>query len=160
MRKRLSIGRFSRQADLRLSGHLIKFIDCCSAARMVATVTLPVSEARRSVIIDRGFTDDEAKVILRAALEATDPVRRWVPWIGAYTGARISEICQLRAEDVVKVDDIWCMKFDPEAGSLKTSGSERIIPVHPALIENGFLKFATTVKSGPLFADLTPDKFG
>lgn len=108
----------------------------------------------------RSFTDEEAKLILRAALAEKDPVRRWVPWIGAYTGARVSEICQLRSEDVIKVDDIWCMKFDPEAGSLKTSGSERIIPVHPALIENGFLKFATTVKSGPLFAELTPDKFG
>jgi hypothetical protein len=52
------------------------------------------------------------------------------------------------------------MKLDPEAGSLKTSGSERIIPLHPALIESGFLKFAATIKSGPLFAALSPDKFG
>ena len=52
------------------------------------------------------------------------------------------------------------MKFDPDAGSLKTSGSERIIPVHPALIENGFVKFAVKIKSGPLFAKLSPDKFG
>jgi len=59
----------------------------------------------------RSFTDEEAKVILRAALAEDDPVRRWVPWIGAYTGARVSEICQLRSEDVVKIDDIWCMKF-------------------------------------------------
>jgi integrase len=108
----------------------------------------------------RSFTDNEAKLILRAALSENDPVRRWVPWIGAYSGARVSEICQLRSEDIIKVDEIWCLKFAPEAGSLKTSGSERIIPVHPALIENGLLKFATTIKPGPLFADLTPDKFG
>jgi integrase len=108
----------------------------------------------------RSFTDEEAKVILKAALAEDDPVRRWVPWIGAYTGARVSEICQLRSEDVVKIEDIWCMKFSPEAGSLKTSGSERIIPVHLALIENGFLKFAAKTKSGPLFAELSPDKFG
>ena len=50
--------------------------------------------------------------------------------------------------------------MDPEAGSLKTSGSERIIPLHPALIESVFLKFVSTIKSGPLFADLSPDKFG
>ena len=89
-----------------------------------------------------------------------DYVRRWVPWIGAYTGARPTEICQLRAEDVIKVDDIWCLKFDPAAGSLKMSGSGRIIPLHPALIESGFLKFATKIKSGPLFLELSPDKFG
>jgi integrase len=108
----------------------------------------------------RSFTDAEAKLILGAALAEKDPVRRWVPWIGAYSGARVSEICQLRAEDVLQIEDIWCMKLDPEAGSLKTSGSERIIPLHPALIENGFLKFVATIKSGPLFAALSPDKFG
>ncbi|QDM14794.1 site-specific integrase [Tardiphaga sp. vice352] len=108
----------------------------------------------------RSFTDEEAKTILRAASASKDPVRRWVPWIGAYSGARVSEICQLRSEDVLQIDDIWCMKLDPEAGSLKTSGSERIIPVHPALIEAGFVKFASRAKSGPLFAELAPDKFG
>jgi integrase len=108
----------------------------------------------------RSFTDDEAKLILRAALAERDPVRRWVPWIGAYSGARVSEICQLRFEDVIQIDNIWCMKLDPQAGSLKTSGSERIIPLHPALIESGFLKFVDTIKSGPLFAGLSPDKFG
>ena len=104
----------------------------------------------------RSFTDEEAKTILRAAMLEKDPVRRWVPWIGAYTGARVSEICQLRSEDVIRFDGIWCLKFAPEAGSLKTSGSERVIPVHPALIENGFLKFVERLKSGPIFRDLSP----
>jgi integrase len=108
----------------------------------------------------RSFTDDEAKIILRAALGEKDPVRRWVPWLGAYSGARVSELCQLRAEDIIKLDGVWCMKLDPEAGSLKTSGSERVIPIHPALIDQGFLKFAATIKAGPLFAALSPDKFG
>lgn len=108
----------------------------------------------------RSFTDEEAKTILRATSAEKDPVRRWVPWLGAYSGARVSEICQLRSEDVLKIDDVWCMKLDPEAGSLKTSGSERVIPVHPALLEAGFVKFATRTKPGPLFADLAPDKFG
>lgn len=108
----------------------------------------------------RSFTDEEAKTILRAARSENDPVKRWVPWIGAYTGARLSEICQLRREDVLQIEDIWCMKFVPEAGSLKTSGSERVVPVHPALIESGFLNFVARVKSGPLFAELSPDKFG
>jgi integrase len=108
----------------------------------------------------RSFTDDEAKLILRAALIEQDPVRRWVPWIGAYSGARVSEICQLRSEDVLRIEEIWCMRFAPEAGSLKTSGSERIIPVHPALIEAGFLTFAAKIKPGPLFMALSPDKFG
>ena len=108
----------------------------------------------------RSFTDEEAKIVLRAALSEKDPFRHWVPWLGAYSGARVSEFCQLRAEDIIKIDTVWCMKFDPEAGSLKTSGSERIIPLHPALIDRDFLKFVATIKSGPLFAALSPDKFG
>jgi integrase len=108
----------------------------------------------------RSFTDGEAKIILKAALVEKNPVRRWVPWLGAYSGARVSELCQLRSEDIIKLDDIWCMKLDPVAGSLKTSGSERVIPLHPALIDRGFLQFTATIKAGPLFAALSPDKFG
>ena len=108
----------------------------------------------------RSFTDDEARVILAASLLENDSVRRWVPWLGAYSGARVSELCQLRVEDVVEIEGIWCMKFDPEAGPLKNSSSERTIPLHPALIDSGFLKFVASVGSGPLFPHLQPDKFG
>ena len=108
----------------------------------------------------RSFTDDEASTILRAADREDDVVRRWVPWLCAYSGARISEICQLRSEDVCRVEDVWSISFSPEAGSLKNANSERVIPIHPALIERGFLAFAKSVKAGPLFVDLTPDRFG
>jgi integrase len=108
----------------------------------------------------RSFTDDEGRIILRAALGEKDPVRRWVPWIGAYSGARVSEICQLRREDIVEIEGVWCMKILPEAGSVKTSGSERVIPLHPALVASGFLEFAVKRPAGPIFSGLTPDKFG
>jgi integrase len=108
----------------------------------------------------RSFTDEEAKVILAASLREKDTVKRWVPWLGAYSGARVSELCQLRVDDVIEVDGIWCMKFDPEAGPLKNSSSERTIPLHPALIDVGFLIFVKGIKKGPLFPHLTPDKFG
>jgi integrase len=108
----------------------------------------------------RSFTNDEAKLVLKAAAQETDPVRRWVPWLCAYTGARASEICQLRAEDVVQIDGLWCIKIDPEAGPLKNRNSERAVPLHPAVIESGFIEFAKEIPSGPLFADLPPDKFG
>ncbi len=69
----------------------------------------------------------------------------------------MSEICQLRAEDVVQVDGIWCLKLDLEGGSLKTRSSERAIPLHPAVVESGFLDFVWSEKAGPLFADLALD---
>jgi hypothetical protein len=40
----------------------------------------------------RSFTEEEAKIVLRASAESTDPVRRWVPWIGAYKGVKHTQI--------------------------------------------------------------------
>ncbi|MCJ2134032.1 site-specific integrase, partial [Methylobacterium sp. J-026] len=106
------------------------------------------------------FSDAEASLILGAAAAERDPIYRWVPWLCAYTGARVHEICQLRREDVVERDGIRCLYFTPEAGSLKTRSSERFVPLHPALIEAGFCTFAEGIRSGPLFPGLKPDRFG
>jgi integrase len=66
----------------------------------------------------RDGTPLEAAIILAAAQRAADPVKRWVPLLGAYSGARLSEICQLRVQDMAQLSGIWSMKFAPEAGSL------------------------------------------
>ena len=108
----------------------------------------------------RGFTDEEAKLVLQtAALEEVLSVR-WVPWICAYTGARVSEICQLRSQDVFDQDGIWLIRITGEAGSTKNENSERVVPLHKALLDEGFLAFAKRFSSGPLFNDLKPDRFG
>jgi integrase len=43
---------------------------------------------------------------------------------------------------------------------LKNVNSERVVPVHPALVDEGFLKFAASARKGPLFPGLAPDRFG
>ena len=108
----------------------------------------------------RGFSDAEAATILRAAAVEEDPVRRWIPLLCAFSGARLSEACQVRAEDVARVGVVWAVSFDAAAGPLKNANSERTIPLHSALIEAGFLEFARRAVSGPLFPGLPPDKFG
>ena len=46
-------------------------------------------------------------------------------------------------------------------GSLKNIGSERKVPLHPAVIEEGFLRYVGRLpKDGPLFPNLTPDRYG
>ncbi len=99
----------------------------------------------------RGFKDAEAAKILVAAANERDPVKRWVPLVCAYSGARLSEVCQLRVEDFSSVDGIAVMRFDAEAGSLKNAGSERTVPLHSVLIAAGFLQFVHDRKTGPLF---------
>lgn len=108
----------------------------------------------------RGYSDEEAKLILERAAKEADPVLHWIPLLSAYSGARISEVCQLRKEDVLEVSGVWCLKFVPEAGSLKNANSERIVPVHPAVLDDGFLKFVSASKPGPLFSKLRVDRFG
>jgi integrase len=108
----------------------------------------------------KGFTNDEALAILKAAVSYEAPkaekphttaAKRWVPWLCAFTGARVGEMLQLRKKDVSKDEDgHWQIVITPEAGSVKT-GKARAVPLHPQLIEIGFVKFAISAKDGYLF---------
>ena len=126
-------------------------------------ITVPKKiETRES----KAFTDEEAKTILRAALviepegNAFKAAQRWVPWLQAYSGARAGEITQLRGQDVVKQDGIWCVRLTPEAGTVKTK-KPRLVPLHEHLIAMGFLNFVGLNGNGPLFATLkTPRRTG
>ncbi|MGD9712725.1 MAG: DUF6538 domain-containing protein [Thermomicrobiales bacterium] len=102
----------------------------------------------------RGFTPDEMRTILKAARKCTRPedaMRRWAPFVMAYSGARIGEVARLRCEDIIRAPDGggWQMTFTRKAGSLKTQGSERTIPVHPALVEEGFIEYVEAMRKQP-----------
>ena len=125
-----------------------------AAARVTIDVKKNPNEKKRS------YTDAEARLILDAARRESSPVLRWIPWIGAFAGARVAELCQLRREDVIKFDDIWCLRITSEAGSVKTSNAERLVPIHSALLAEGFLGFVESISTGPLFGDLSINKFG
>ena len=107
----------------------------------------------------RGFTDAEARAILAASSRVTTESRkhsetiaakRWVPWLLAYTGARVGEIGQLRKEDVKKIGDHWTLTITPDAGPVKTD-KLRTVVLHPHLLELGFPQFVQSSKGGPLF---------
>jgi integrase len=115
---------------------------------------------RRRVVRDRGLTIDEAALILTGSLRSIpaglSPRRalafRWVPWLCAYTGARVNEMTQLRKEDVRQVDGVWTVHITPDAGSTKTH-QPREVPIHPHLIEQGFVAMVEAAKAGPIFYD-------
>ncbi len=73
-----------------------------------------------------------------------------MPWLCAFTGARIGEALQLRREDVRKDGSHWSIKITPEAGPVKNK-KFRDIPLHPQLIELGFIKFVIASPHGYLF---------
>ena len=118
-----------------------------------------VKVGRRFVTRERGFTIDEAVAVLNAAknyaptareLAKMTAAKRWAPWLFAYSGARVAEITQLRKEDVGQRDGITFVRITPEAGSVKT-WEYRDVPLHPHLIELGFLEFVAAAEDEPLF---------
>lgn len=114
---------------------------------------------KRQRLREPGLTDTEAEIILSASLHEGDQAghslqsfaRRWVPWLCAYTGARVGEITQLRRQDVFEEDGIICLRITPEAGTQKTDHAWKV-PLHPHLLEQGFMD-ALSGRSGPLFYD-------
>ena len=98
-----------------------------------------------------GYDDHEAQTILAAAIVDLRPAIRWVPLLCAMTGARVGEMMQLRREDVFIDGGVWSIKVTEDAGNLKNASSERVVPVHPSLIERGFLVFASGQPKGPMF---------
>lgn len=106
----------------------------------------------------KDISDSEAQTILKAALgpqpkglsSVHASARRWVPWICAYTGARVNEITQLRAMDILQIDGVWAFHITPEAGSVKNRKA-RSVPIHSHLIEQGITEFAKEGDATPLF---------
>lgn len=109
---------------------------------------------------ERDLTDEEAETILKATLEPQSDklpshhalARRWVPWLCAYTGARVGEMTQLRAGDIRQEEGVWVVHITPEAGGVKT-GKARSVPIHSHLIEQGLLALAKEGDKTPLFYD-------
>jgi hypothetical protein len=114
-------------------------------------ITVPKSIKLRET---PAFYPEEQRIILGASLRiagVTKPdeaAKRWIPWLCAYTGARVGELAQLRKEDVIERDGIRAIRITPEAGTVK-SRQTRVVPLHEHLTAQGFLKFASEHAEGP-----------
>lgn len=128
-----------------------------AVATEIEGVELPGFEKKPSDIT--AIRPDEAVQVLRAARKETDPRTRWLPWMCAYTGARINELSPLEKEDFVEVEGYWFIKIHSTGKrSLKNKNAERYIPVHPQLAEEGLLQFVERSASGRLFKPGASDK--
>ena len=71
----------------------------------------------------------------------------WCPLIGAFTGARREEIAGLSPADIIQKDGIWCFSIeDSELRRVKNLSSHRVVPIHPQLIDLGFLNHVQNAK--------------
>lgn len=73
----------------------------------------------------------------------------WVPLLGLFTGARITELAQLRVDDLEEVDDVWYLRIEEtaEGQSLKARASKRTIPLAVGLIDLGLVDYRRDIKS-------------
>jgi hypothetical protein len=76
--------------------------------------------------------------------------RRWVPWICAYTGARVNEITQLLPSDFKIKKGIRYIRIDAEAAK---TGDYREVPLHQDLIDQGLIAYMEARGKRPLFYD-------
>ena len=126
------------------------------------------------------FTKEELRKILKPetyhswSINFTHPFRKervsnqmpyyWVFLLGIFSGMRTNEMCQIRVLDIKKVDKIWFMFVeDSEETKVKTENAIRKVPVHPQLIELGFIDYVGTLKKqkkGRVFWELTEDRDG
>ena len=128
----------------------------------IRDVSIP--KCQRSALRGKGFTDAEAKAILSAALRlnrggelaGTFAAKRWVPWLAAYTGARVGELAQLRKQHVAREGDHWTTRLTPEAGTIKTNEARTVV-LHPHLVELGFPAFVDAAPAGYLFLKVGKD---
>jgi integrase len=129
----------------------------------VAGLTIKLGKPQK--LRGKGLTEEEAKAILSAASKVTRggesagtfAAKRWVPFLAAYTGARVGELAQLRKQDATREGEHWVLLLTPEAGTIKTNEARKVV-LHPHLIDLGFPAFLRAAPPGHLF--LKPAKDG
>lgn len=72
---------------------------------------------------------------------------------------RLGEIVTLTTDDVQTLDGVWCFVLRPtDDRRLKTAAAQRVVPVHPQLVELGLLRHVDARRlegGGRLFPELS-----
>ena len=114
----------------------------------------------------RTFSVAEVKQLLaKADSLPKDRAKQDVAWflrVLLWSGCRPEELSQSSPDDIAEVGGIWCFRIhDRGEKKLKNRSSMRDIPLHPKLIEAGFLTFVEARKGGALlFSSLKADGNG
>jgi integrase len=98
----------------------------------------------------KAYTKDDLKKLIHSLgkVKKGAPERYFVPLIAMYSGARLSEICQLYVNDIKQLGNVWCFDINDNADKrLKNKASRRVIPLHPELVRLGLLDHVEEMKT-------------
>lgn len=142
---------------LGFAGALFRYAVSNRLLKVNPTIGIKVAGKAKAGTKMLGYTNEEVTALLASAAASGVAWKRWLPWLAAATGSRIGEMAQLHGSHIGVENGITVVRIAPapDAGSLKNVGSERTVPVHPALVEQGFLDFVAERGAGPLFYEKT-----
>lgn len=161
----VEIRGLTQASDTTVKDHIAQlaaFFSFCKARRyMDEDSPLAKRAARESLasvkdLRDPFSEDDLQRIFDPAIYETRDlPHTFWPPLIALFTGARCNEIAQLYLDEVLNDDpkhpDRWrfMIRIGPGRSDqrLKNKFANRSIPMHPRLIELGFLHYLHDVRS-------------
>lgn len=124
--------------------HENDYVDRDLTPGLVKSLTAKEKKDRKRKPYD---ADDLKRIFDLIPFDEKQPHLAWVPLIAAYSGARQGEICQLLVTDIKEAHGIPYMSIteeDDEGNIVKTvknENSKRLVPLHPVIVEMGFLNF-------------------
>jgi integrase len=128
----------------------------------IGSFRLATKIAKRNTVDRQAFTPKELAKVYRQATENGDAPLAHLIALGAYTGARIEELCSLTLDD--------CARGVFTIRDSKTDARVRQVPIHPALLPvvaslkktsaDGFLVPSTSVSKYGVRSDPLSKRFG
>jgi integrase len=97
----------------------------------------PFTPAERKTIFDACLAIN-GQTAPEGTIGTVSPFMRWFQLLGLFSGMRNSEILRATKESIREIDGVWCFIVQ---GETKSKQSVRTIPLHSAVIAEGFLDY-------------------
>ena len=99
------------------------------------------------------FSKDDLKALFDSEAYKSGSFKKasqyWLPLIGLYSGARLDEPASLLVTEIQQKEGVWCYFMSSEEANQggKNDFAPRWVPIHPKLLDAGFLDYWETVKA-------------
>lgn len=130
---------------------------------------MQIKDTRKDHQKRKRFSGEDLNRLFRSKEYLTDSHKHsyayWLPILGAFTGCRIEELCQLHLNDIRQEEGLWILDInETDEKGIKTDASRRHVPIHPFILDDlDFIAYVDDLrKKGHtrLFPEITQRKDG